>query len=50
MERYRYGLAAFRENNYEKAREEWHAALQLDPENSNAALGLKNIEQKYSNR
>ena len=47
---YRFGLAAFSEGNYEKAKEEWQAALNLNPENSDAALGLKRVEEKYSNR
>lgn len=50
IKHYRYGLAAFQEMNYEKAREEWQAALNLNPENSDAALGLKRIEETYSNR
>ena len=50
IKRYRYGLAAFSEGNYEKAKEEWQAALNLNPENSDAALGLKRVEEKYSNR
>lgn len=50
IKHYRYGLAAFSEGNYEKAKEEWQAALSLNPENSDAALGLKRVEEKYSNR
>lgn len=50
IKHYRYGLAAFTEGNYEKAKEEWQAALNLNPENSDAALGLKRVEEKYSNR
>ncbi|MCR5504295.1 MAG: tetratricopeptide repeat protein [Elusimicrobiaceae bacterium] len=50
IKRYRYGLAAFSEGNFEKAKEEWQAALNLNPENSDAALGLKRVEEKYSNR
>ena len=50
IKHYRYGLAAFSEGNYEKAKEEWQAALNLNPENSDAALGLKRVEEKYSNR
>ncbi len=50
IKHYRYGLAAFSEGNYEKAKEEWQAALNLNPENSDAALGLKRVDEKYSNR
>ena len=50
IKHYRYGLAAFSEDNYEKAKEEWQAALNLNPENSDAALGLKRVEERYSNR
>ncbi len=50
IKHYRYGLAAFSEGNFEKAKEEWQAALNLNPENSDAALGLKRVEEKYSNR
>ncbi len=50
IKHYRFGLAAFSEGNYEKAKEEWKAALNLNPENSDAALGLKRVEEKYSNR
>ena len=50
IKHYRYGLAAFSEGNYEKAKEEWQAALNLNPENSDASLGLKRVEEKYSNR
>lgn len=50
IKHYRYGLVAFSEGNFEKAKEEWQAALNLNPENSDAALGLKRVEEKYSNR
>ena len=43
---YRYGLAAFSEGNYAKAKEEWQLALNLDPTNNDAALGLKRVEEK----
>jgi len=39
------GLKYFQNANYEKARDEWTIAKQLDPENSDAAAGLKRIEQ-----
>jgi len=50
IKHYRYGIAAFYDGNHEKAKEEWQAALNLNPENSDAALGLKRIEAMYSNR
>ena len=43
---YRYGLAAFSEGNYAKAKEEWNAALNLNPENHDAVYGLKKIGEK----
>lgn len=50
IERYKIGIAFFNQGNYEKAREEWQAALQLNPENSDAALGLRRIDQQYAGR
>jgi len=48
--RYKSGLSYFNANDYANAKEEWQAALQLDPENTDAALGIKRIESEYSNR
>ena len=42
---YLEGLKSFQNANYEKARDEWTIAKQLDPENSDYATGLKRIEQ-----
>lgn len=42
---YLEGLKYFQNSNYEKARDEWSIAKQLDPENSDAPAGLKRIEQ-----
>ena len=50
IEKYRAGLVYYTEGNYEKAKENFQAALQLNPENSDASLGLKRIEERYSNR
>jgi tetratricopeptide (TPR) repeat protein len=50
IERYKLGLAQYNAGNYEKAREEFEAALQLNPENSDADLAIKRIDEKYSNR
>lgn len=48
--RYLIGAKYYSDGDYEKAKAEFNAALQLNPENSDAALGLKNIEAKYSTR
>lgn len=45
QQHYLEGLKFFQNSNYEKARSEWSIARQLDPENSDAAAGLKRIEQ-----
>lgn len=50
IEKYRAGLVYYTDGNYEKAKENFQAALQLNPENSDAALGLKRIEERYNNR
>ena len=50
IERYRIGISYYNQGNLEKAREEWQAALQLNPENSDASLGLKKIEAQYAGR
>jgi len=43
-ERYLEGLKYFKEEDYEKAREEWEAAARLDPNNIEARKGLKRID------
>ena len=45
QQHYLEGLKYFQNSNYEKARSEWTVAKQLDPENADAAAGLKRIEQ-----
>ena len=50
IEKYRAGLVYYTEGNYEKAKESFQAALQLNPENSDASLGLKRIEERYNSR
>ncbi|MDR1684064.1 MAG: tetratricopeptide repeat protein [Elusimicrobiota bacterium] len=50
MARYSAGLGFYNQGDYEKAREEWQAAIQLNPENSDASIGLKRIEERYTNR
>ena len=48
--RYLIGAKYYAEGDYDKAKEAFLAALSLNPENSDAALGLKNIEAKTSAR
>ena len=48
--RYKAGLSYFNAYDYVRAKEEWEAAIQLDPENTDAALGIQRIESEYSNR
>jgi len=45
QQHYLEGLKYFQNSNYEKARSEWTVARQLDPENADAASGLKRIQQ-----
>jgi tetratricopeptide (TPR) repeat protein len=45
QERYVEGLKYFQSANYEKAREEWRAAVKLDPKNPDAASGLDRIKK-----
>jgi tetratricopeptide (TPR) repeat protein len=42
---YLEGLKAFQNSNYDKARDEWTIAKQLDPTSADTAAGLKRIEQ-----
>lgn len=46
--RYLVGAKYYAEGDWVKARAEFQAALQLNPENSDAALGLKNIDAKIN--
>jgi len=48
QQHYMEGLKYFQNSNYEKARDEWTIARQLDPANADAATGLKRIEQILS--
>lgn len=50
IEKYKAGLLYLNEGNNEKAKENFQAALQLNPENSDAALGLKRVEERYNSR
>ena len=45
QQHYLEGLKYFQNSNYEKARDEWTIAKQLDPGNSDADAGMKRIEQ-----
>jgi cytochrome c-type biogenesis protein CcmH/NrfG len=38
----------FQNADYERARDEWRAALKLDPANAEAAAGLRRIQQVLS--
>ncbi|MBI4371293.1 MAG: hypothetical protein HY552_03230 [Elusimicrobia bacterium] len=44
---YLAGVIFFQKGDYEKARDSWLRAKQLDPSNSDAAAGLEKIEQLY---
>lgn len=45
QQHYLEGLKYFQNSNYEKARDEWTIAKQLDPGNADADAGMKRIEQ-----
>ncbi|OGS07339.1 MAG: hypothetical protein A2270_06015 [Elusimicrobia bacterium RIFOXYA12_FULL_51_18] len=45
QQHYLEGLKYFQNSNYDKARDEWTVAKQLDPGNSDADSGLKRIDQ-----
>lgn len=44
---YLAGMIYFQKGDYEKARDEWLRAKQLDPSNADAVTGLQKIEQLY---
>ena len=44
---YLEGIIYYQQSNYDKAREKWLHAKQLDPSNSDAAAGLEKIEKLY---
>lgn len=48
QQHYLEGLKYFQNSNYEKARDEWTIAKQLDPGNADTTAGLKRIEQILS--
>lgn len=48
QQHYLEGLKYFQNSNYEKARDEWTIARQLDPTNTDVEAGLKRIEQILS--
>ncbi len=45
IQHYMEGLKYFQNSNYDKARDEWTIAKQLDPGNQDTIAGLKRIEQ-----
>ncbi len=48
QQHYLSGMIYYQKQDYEKARDEWSLAKQLDPGNSDAAAGLERIEKIYS--
>jgi CO/xanthine dehydrogenase Mo-binding subunit len=48
QQHYMEGIKYFQNSNYDKARDEWTIARQLDPGNADAAAGLKRIESILS--
>ncbi|MDP2865941.1 MAG: hypothetical protein Q8O90_06850, partial [Elusimicrobiota bacterium] len=48
LDHYMEGIKFFQNSNYDKARDEWTIARQLDPGNADAAAGLKRIESILS--
>ena len=44
-QKYVEGLDAFNQDEYERAREAWVQAVQLDPGNTDAAIGLQKVEE-----
>lgn len=48
QQHYLSGVIFFQKGDYEKAKNEWSLALQLDPGNSDAKSGLDRIEKLYS--
>ena len=44
-QKYVEGLDAFNQDDYERAREAWVQAVQLDPGNTDAAVGLQKVEE-----
>lgn len=47
QQHYLSGVIFFQKGDYEKARDEWNLAKQLDPGNSDAQAGLERIERLY---
>lgn len=48
QQHYLSGVIFFQKGDYEKARDEWNLAKQLDPTNSDAITGLERIERMYN--
>ena len=44
-QKYIEGLEAFNQDDYERAREAWIVAKQLDPGNTDADMGLRKVEE-----
>ena len=50
VEHYKIGIQYYSQGNYDKAKEEWETAPQLNPEYSDPAVGLKRIEAQYGSK
>jgi tetratricopeptide (TPR) repeat protein len=48
QQHYLSGVIFFQKGDYDKARDEWNLAKQLDPGNSDAQAGLERIDKLYS--
>lgn len=48
QQHYLSGVIFFQKGDYDKARDEWNLAKQLDPSNSDALAGLERIDKLYS--
>ncbi len=47
MQHYLSGMIYFQKQEYEKARDEWNLAIQLNPKNDDARAGLERVEKLY---
>ena len=47
QQHYLSGVIFFQKGDYDKARDEWNLAKQLDPGNSDPQTGLERIEKLY---
>lgn len=47
QQHYLSGMIYYQKQDYEKARDEWNLAIQLDPKNDDAKTGLDRVEKLY---